>query len=257
MNIEITHDVDHLGVADHLHDLALPRFLTYQAIKVARGLISFREFAVATREIIRSAVSRDYDTWENFEEWIALHRQAGVPGTWFFACRPGLGMTYGAKAARPYLERLRKEGHQIGLHSQCRDDLGGLRKEMDEFCDAYGLLPPLPVRMHYLAKAPDHEDQMQAYRDIVTYDSSIFHASQTAARGDFIRPINVMDGYREIGGTRPFDPLHAKSEVLALCRHATKTGHWVMLDFHQRVLSPCFARNCVFVQEIFAVCSEK
>jgi len=251
MNIEITHDVDHLGMKDHLRDLALPRFLAYQAIKLARGLISFDEFATSVREVVSSVIHPVYDSWQNFDEWIALHRRAGVSGTWFFACRPGLGISYVASRARPFVTRLREEGHQIGLHSQCREDLGGLRTELDEFCEAYDAVLPLPVRMHYLAKSPDHVERMQAYRDIVTYDSSIYDASQTTARTEFIRPINIMDGHQQLTDKRFFDVQLAKVETLALSQLASETGHWVMLDLHQRVLSPCFARHRAYMIDLF------
>lgn len=239
LGMHMTHDIDHLGIKDHYLDGSIIRFACYRAYGVMRGRVSLRTFSVVMGEMLKSLTLPHYDSWDCLDEWLALEDASGIRSAWFVACRPGRGISYSTRKARVVVDRLRRHGCIVGLHSQCRDRLDLLPQELEEFSSVYNVPLPVPVRMHYLACSPGHTERMRACRDIVSYDSSVLDGTRLSSQRDFERPINIMEG-------NLFSPLHkqstmtdAKQKTLRLLRVAKEQRRDVVLDFHQRSLSRC------------------
>ena len=236
----ITHDIDHLGIKDHCRDMAIPKFVVLNLAGLLRRALSVREFFTVLREIVRSLCGTGYDSWLCLDRWLDLEKKADVKSDWFVVCRKGRGISYEVQKARPVVEKLIGQGFTVGLHSQCRDSVEELPREVEEFRQAYGIERPIPVRMHYLAeKASD----LDSYRELFTYDSSIFDEQAFSTDTDFNRPINIMDTFFFCPIRRECLTLEqAQARTRTILSMAEEQGRNVVVDFHQRSLSPCFPR---------------
>lgn len=237
--VQITHDIDHLGVSDHHRDFIVPRFLVLHTIGFFRRNISFREYLRVLSEITRSVVSSEYDTWDCLDEWLALERRYDVRSTWFVACRPGRGIAYSLENAKKAVKRLRENGCIIGLHSQCRDNPAGLPEEKKLFEDLYGITGSYPLRMHYLARS---DRDLAPYVDSFEYDSSVMTEEQFSSPGKFQRPLNIMDGEYCCPVKQNLTFAESQRRTRDILGRAAAKDRTVVVDFHQRSLSHSLPR---------------
>ncbi len=144
----LTHDVDHLGLREHVVD----GFLLRQGWNAVRQNFSrgrFRPVRCLDQWLGLALACCGVDRWDVIGDLLAEERRAGVPGTWFFAMRPGLGIAYRPRDAAPVIRELVAAGREIGLHGQSPDDADGLAGELRELAGIAGRRIQ-GVRMHYL-----------------------------------------------------------------------------------------------------------
>ncbi len=240
-NVAITHDVDHLGVKDHYFDLSLLRATVLTFMGLFRKSASLSECMAFVRLVTGSLVKPGFDSWNCLDEWMALERNAGVSSTWFVACERGRGLAYRALKAAPAVDLLKRNGCAVGLHSQSRDCAQDLRAELEHFRRVFAIAGAerVPLRMHYLARC---REDVAGLEQLFSFDSSIYDEQRFSCPDDYERPINIMDTYF-------FSPVHlnlplaeAQKRTVRLIEEAGEQGKTVVIDLHQRHLSPCFPR---------------
>jgi len=253
MPIVLTHDIDHLGIKDHCRDLVIPKFVILNLIALSKRTMSFREFGICLREVVGSVAIPRYDTWSRLDEWMRMEARYGIRSTWFVACLRGRGIGYTVERAQPVVRRLLDEGHRVGLHSQHAADTARLLGELDMFRAAFGIEGRIPLRMHYLAQ---DGSSLAAYRDIFSYDSSTYSEDRFARDGDFDRPINIMDTFLCSPVAQNLNLPKAKAKTIQILKKAEVEGGDVMIDLHQRSLSPSLPRYREYILWLYRHISE-
>lgn len=171
----LSHDVDHLGLREHLIDSFLVRYVA----NLLRQNISFsrRRFRVVRLidqliGIVAAGVGRD--RWDVTGELIEAERRAGLKSTWFVAVRKGLGINYSRPALSRLVQKLRSAGLEVGLHGQSTNDSAALADEVGDLSELIdGSV--LGMRMHYLRLSRDVLDGMSIAG--LSYDSTVMDRS--------------------------------------------------------------------------------
>jgi peptidoglycan/xylan/chitin deacetylase (PgdA/CDA1 family) len=145
--VALSHDVDHLGLREHLVDGFLVR---YAANLVRQNLVHrFRPGRVLDRcwGIAQAAWGRD--RWDVTTALMEQENRAGFRASWFIPVRPGRGIAFDLSAAGALARRLVAAGHEVGLHGQASTDAAALAAEAHDLTEACGT-PVAGLRMHYL-----------------------------------------------------------------------------------------------------------
>jgi len=165
----LSHDVDHLGLREHVVDGFLLR-QGWNAIRqnLTRG--RFRPLRFLDQVAGLGLACVGVDRWDVIGDLLEEERRAGVPSTWFFAMRRGLGIAYRPEQAAPVIRELASAGREIGLHGQTPDDAEGLAAELRELGEIAGRTIA-GVRMHYLRLTRQVLDGLE--RAGGSYDSTV------------------------------------------------------------------------------------
>ena len=197
----LSHDVDHLGLRDHVVD----GFLLRQGWNAVRQNFTrgrFRPLRCLDQWIGLGLACVGIDRWDVIGDLLEEERRAGVPSTWFFAMRRGLGIAYRPDRAAPVIRELAAAGREIGLHGQTPDDAAGLAAELRELGEIAGRTIA-GVRMHYLRLTREVLDGLEQAGG--RYDSTVMDrthldpATHPLAQPRRLRdrlvevPIHVMD----------------------------------------------------------------
>jgi len=242
--VGLSHDVDHLGLREHLVD----RFLLATAFNALRQNFRrrFRPWRALDQLAGLGLAALGHDRWDTIDELREFEQRTGVTSTWFFAVRPGLGIRYRPEQAASRIVRLAEAGFEIGLHGQSPDDGGRLA---EEFATLRGISPS-PVdglRMHYLRLARGVLDGME--RSGARYDSTVMDRRHTDPRthplpgprrmraGLVELPLHVMDStlFSVTGFGLSGD--EALDWVLRLARTAAARGRALVINLHPNYFS--------------------
>ena len=199
----LSHDIDHLGLREHLVD----GFLLRYGFNIARQNLLRRwrpgRAVGAWWGIARAALG--HDPWDVLEELLEAEARAGVKSTWFIAVRSGLGINYRPPAIQRAVDRLRAAGQEVGLHGQCSGDAVGLAEEVRELAAICGA-PVRGLRMHYLRLSREVLDGMQAAG--LEYDSTVMN------RGNLDPDQHPLPGPRRLREGLLEIPLHVMDSTL-------------------------------------------
>ncbi|GAB4223641.1 MAG: hypothetical protein Kow0062_24180 [Acidobacteriota bacterium] len=242
--VGLSHDVDHLGLREHLVD----RFLLSTAFNALRQNLAgrFRPWRAADQLAGLALAALGRDRWDTIDELREFEQAAGIRSTWFFAARPGLGIRYALADAAATIRRLADAGFEIGLHGQSADDPAALAAE---FADLRRIVPrPVDgLRMHYLRLSAAVVDGMA--QGGARYDSTVMDrdhrdpdthplAAPCGLRTDLVElPLHVMDStlFSVTGfGLSEDDAL---DWTLRLARRAESLGRVLVINLHPNYYS--------------------
>jgi peptidoglycan/xylan/chitin deacetylase (PgdA/CDA1 family) len=199
----LSHDIDHLGLREHLVDGFLARY----AVNILRQNL-FGRFRPARAldaywGIVQAAFGRD--RWDVLEPLLEAEQRAGVRSTWFVAMRRGLGIAYAPDRAAAAIRWLREADQDVALHGQSPRDASELAREATDLAALTGQ-PVLGLRMHYLRLSSAVLDGME--RAGLRYDSSVMERSHLEPdRHALPGPRRIRENLLEI-------PLHVMDATL-------------------------------------------
>ncbi len=192
MKVIISHDVDHIDVSDHIFkDLILEKMFVRSILQILSGRISWRTCLHRMTMIFRRRMNR-------IAEVMNYDKQNGIPSTFFFGMANGLGMSYSQEKAASYIEMVKSNGFDVGVHGVDYMSLDKICEEHDAFkvksgLDAFG------VRNHYVRF--DNETFSKMNKAGYLFDTTHFNKTKTELInpykvGDMWEfPLHVMDGY--------------------------------------------------------------
>lgn len=243
--IALSHDVDHLSLAEHLADGLLPRLALHALRKDL--LRRFRPRRALASLACLAGAPFSGDAWaEAPERLLEAEARAGVKSSWFFAVHRGLGIGYSRDAAAAAVSRVLAAGHEVGLHSQRPDDGAGLEEEVG-LLRALAERPVAGVRMHYLRLTPTVYDA--AARAGLGYDSTVMDRArlgpeELALEGPrLVRPglveipLHVMDSTLFSATGLAFDAAEATEYIARLAGRARAEGRVLVVNLHPNFYS--------------------
>lgn len=185
MKIIISHDVDHISVWEHWHNLIIPKFIMRGLIEYWLRYISLGELKCRFKSILQNR-------WQNLEELMHFDKAHSVPSTFFVGVGNGMGLTYSLKNAKVWIRKIQREGFDVGVHGIAFDDGKAIEEELEIFrkisgCDNFG------IRIHYIRMAPKTLSLLN--RAGYLFDSSLYKLRNPFRVGDLWEfPLHVMDG---------------------------------------------------------------
>lgn len=181
MKIIISHDVDHLVLAEHLADTFLPGSLLRTFKGMVKGSINpiqgLKRFSYKLNRV------------KELHEFNAQH---GVHETFFFGMRKGLNLSYDHKEAFPLISYLLEQNVLVGLHGMGYNSLELLKEERDRISSILPENYPLGIRNHYLRK----DDRTLSIMDQLgfRFDSTNYEIVEPVKIGNMWEiPISIMD----------------------------------------------------------------
>lgn len=192
MKIIISHDVDHLYPIDHLlHDLIIPKLWIRSLIHLLQGRVSLSTFINRLGYIF-------YKRYHRIEEVILKDKEYNIPSTFFFGMERGLGMSYGEKKARRYIEYVTLKGFDAGVHGISYQDINKMKNEFTKFKQITSK-SIFGIRMHYV-RQDEHTIRTLAQCGYL-FDTTEFdkagktfkHPYKVENMWEF--PLHIMDGY--------------------------------------------------------------
>ena len=210
VGIVLSHDIDHLGLRDHLRDLFLPKQLGHL---VLQNLVHrFRPIQALKSCAHIACAPFGRDAWNVLPDLLNAEEKAGVRSTYFVATCAGRGIAYREPELREAIAMLAAAGQDVQLHGQHLHGSTDLRDQVSFLSDLLGR-EVRGVRMHYLRIDDSAIDEMEALH--LRYDSSFYApVHQRERSGQIFRPwmlrsglieapLNVMDStlfsYRALG----------------------------------------------------------
>lgn len=237
--VVLSHDVDHLGLREHLVDGFLARY----AANIARqNLLSrFRPLRALDSYWGIAQAALGTDRWNVIDHLLAAEKRAGVKSTWFIPVRRGRGVAFDLPAAGALARALIEAGHEVGLHGQNSDDGAALAQEVHDLQQECGA-PIVGNRMHYLRLTSAAFDGLS--RAGVRYDSTVMERKTLnpetmplpgprLVRGGVIEfPVHVMDSTLFSATGLGFDFEHAREYMQRLFVRAREEGRLVVINVH-------------------------
>ena len=179
MKIIVSHDVDHLYPRDHiLRDLYFPKLWFRSIINFLRRKCKLEDVVYNLKLIFSDRLHHVYEVME-------LDKKYGVPSTFFWGMRSGLGMSYHSVEAKELMEYVSQNEFCIGVHGIEYSDLPKMKEEFDEFKKIIGHNPK-GIRIHYVRYMDDtfmFEDQLG-----YMFDSTEFYKKE---KGSIKAPYKV------------------------------------------------------------------
>ncbi|MBQ9417646.1 MAG: hypothetical protein IJU19_03610 [Bacteroidales bacterium] len=219
MKILVSHDVDHLYPRDHyLRDLIFPKLVVRSALQLLSGKLRFRTFLYRVGTMFGKRLNR-------IPELVAFDKAHGVKAVYFFGMANGKGMSYRQEDAKPWIEYVRGEGFDVGVHGISYGDESAMQKEHDDFARLTGM-KEFGIREHYVRY--DGETFRKMARVGYLFDSTEFSRESIllkpeykvdAESGMIEFPLAVMDGY-----VVKWDLQEAKDRTVAALRKAEEMG---------------------------------
>ncbi len=240
----LSHDIDHLGLREHITDGFLLRF----ALSIVRQEVLHRfrpgRAAAALGGLVLSGIG--HDRWDVVGDLLEAERRAGVRSTWFVAMREGLGISYERRAAEAAIRAIRDAGHEVGLHGQSHESAAAYAAEAHELASILGA--PVPGgRMHYLRLTPETLDGM--VRAGLRYDSTVFErkrlhpdthplAAPRLVRPGLVEiPLHVMDATLFSTAGLGLDLAGARDYVRRLAQRAADLRRALVVNLHPNFYS--------------------
>ncbi|MBI4647760.1 MAG: hypothetical protein HY738_14520 [Bacteroidia bacterium] len=190
MKAIITHDVDHITVKEHWKDLFLPKF-------IIRNSIEFCIRSISIKEYIHRWVDIFNNKWQNIEEIIKFNKTHRVPATFFIAVNNDLGLSYSLKQAEKWINIIKNEGFDVGVHGIKFNNFEEMKNEYNLFHQISGL-SNFGIRQHYLRSVQSTLLNMEKIGYI--FDSTIYSCQNPYKFGNLYEfPIQIMDSYEILG----------------------------------------------------------
>jgi peptidoglycan/xylan/chitin deacetylase (PgdA/CDA1 family) len=170
-------------------------------------------------------------------ELMAYEKSLGIPATYFFVMRPGLGVGYTWEQAKPFMNDMLANGFEIGVHGMAYNDEAAMREELERFISATGIQKP-GVRMHYLRN--DSSTIKNLAQTGYWFDSTEYKVAAPYFVGDMVEfPIGIMDAYAVRPTHKTMDI--AKSYSLERLEIAERQQiPFFTINFHDLVFNPAY-----------------
>jgi len=185
MKAIISHDVDHITVLEHWHDLIVPKAVARSAVEFMSGYIGMGEFLSRNFDLLRNK-------WQNIDELIQFNREKNVPATFFIAVNNGVGLAYNIKNAGHWMKKILLADFRLGIHGISYDNFKDVEAENSLFNTVSGL-QEFGIRMHYLRNDEHTLDYIE--KSGYKYDTSLMEMKdpyKVGAMWEF--PLHIMDG---------------------------------------------------------------
>ncbi len=181
MKIIISHDVDHLYLAEHLKDTFLPGSIIRTSKSLLKGAIN-----------IKQAFSRYSSQLNRVRELHEYNAAYGVRETFFFGMRKGLNLSYDYQRSFSLIKYLVDQDVLVGLHGMGYNSIELLREEMQRIQSALPAGYPLGIRNHYLRKDSNTLNYMSQLG--FRFDSTNYELAPPHQIGSMWEiPISIMD----------------------------------------------------------------
>lgn len=248
MKIIVSHDVDHLKWSEHFfRDLYVPKLWARSFKLLLTGVIDLNTFFARINCWSRSRINR-------LEEVMALERSMGIPATYFFVMRPGLGVAYKPADAAPVIRHLLDAGFDAGVHGMAFDDLAAMKEECETFRSISGL-SSFGIRMHYLRS--DENTRQKLSQAGYVFDSTEYAIRAPYKEHDMMEfPISVMDVYCVRPEHRNLD--HAKAYTISRLDEAEQSGiEYFTINFHDMLFDPAYKLYMDWFTWVLNLCRER
>lgn len=235
MKVIISHDVDHLTVAEHVtKDLIIPKFIVRSKIEFLTGKISFIEFYNRIKEMFSNK-------WNGVDEVLSFNKEKGFKSTFFFGMDNALGLSYNFEMALPYINKVIDAGFETGVHGIEYVNASKIKEEYLKF-KSLSKLDFFGIRMHYLRHDLNTFSKLeQAGYLFDATDSGFKNPYKIGKMWEF--PLQIMDGWVMDGSKRwqTRNLMQAKEETLKLIDKAVKADlKYLSILFHDRYFSKSF-----------------
>lgn len=192
MKIIISHDVDHLTVAEHFFkDLIIPKMLVRSFIHFISGKISGKTLLYRFGSVFQKKMNE-------IEQVMKYDLDNNIPSIFFFGMDNALGMSYSKKKIFPYVKMLKEQGVDVGIHGIDYQNLDKMKKEYEDFKlisgkDFFG------IRNHYVRFDNDTFNKMSSIGysfDSTQYNKSLIEYEEPYKIGKMWEfPLHIMDVY--------------------------------------------------------------
>lgn len=182
MKVILSHDVDHLYWSDHALDTFYPGLFLRSSKAMLKGEIKSSEL------IRRFSFSGQLN---RIKELSTFLKDRNLPASFFFGMRTGLNLSYDYQKAGKFINTLKSQGFDVGVHGMAFDDLELMKEERERFKEISGNYPK-SIRNHYLRNNEKTFDLMNqlGYKS----DSTLNGIMERDKIGDLNRiPISQMD----------------------------------------------------------------
>jgi len=248
VKIIVSHDVDHLFWSEHLFkDLYIPKLWLRSFKLMLTGVIDAKTFAARINFWSDNRINR-------LKELMEYERSMNIPATYFFVMRPGLGVSYSAEKATPFIEEVLKNGFSAGVHGMSYNDPNAMREEFDTF-KKISRLNAFGVRMHYLRNDADTIKYLS--QTGYSFDSTDYKIEAPyLINRMFEFPIAVMDAYAVRPHHKKMDI--AKAYTLERLDLAEKNNvSYFTINFHDLVFDPAYALYKDWFTWLIDLCKER
>lgn len=189
----VSHDVDHLFAGDHwFRDLIYPKMWVRTTLQFLKRQITAKEWWLRNTSCFRKN-RHNIDALMDFDE------QNGIPSTFFFGMKQGLGMSYKPAEAKPVIMKVHDRGFSAGVHGIEYQDIEGMKEEYNTFRQLTGF-DPCGIRMHYVRFDDDTFEKLNNVG--YAFDTTEFDKQNDGTRKAPYRvgrmwefPLSIMDVY--------------------------------------------------------------
>jgi hypothetical protein len=263
----LTHDVDFVGIRDHMCDHTmwgfLYRCLAVSLLQALRGKLSWSNCLrnwTAALSLPLVHLGLRYDFWLEFDRYMEIERELG--STFFFLPFKNVAGTFGSTPApkrraakydvvaiRDQVLELASNGCEVGLHGidAWQSSIQG-RAELQRMCELTGQAE-MGTRMHWLywneSSPKTLEDAGFAYDSTFGYNDAVgFRAGTTqpfcplGADRLLELPMNIQDSAMFYSGRMRLSETEALNACKELINSASLFGGVLTVNWHTRSLSP-------------------
>ena len=193
MKIIISHDVDHLFRNDHYKDLIYPKLWVRSTIELLK-----KEYGVT--EWFYRMLSPFNKVRNRIDDIMKYDGEKGIPSTFFFGMKNGLGMSYSIDRAKDVIHHVEIEGFDVGVHGISYSNVNEMLEEYEMFAQIIGH-KDFGIRMHYVRfdkNTFNFLDKCGYKFDTTCFDKSnrdncLIKPYKVGKMWEF--PLNIMDGY--------------------------------------------------------------
>lgn len=251
MKIIISHDVDHLKPSDNLGTLIIPKAIIRAGIELSIGTISFKEFNLRLKNIIKNK-------WQNINGLMKYDREQGVKSTYFIGVNNGLGLNYSIKDATYWIKRILRKGFDVGVHGIDYESYEAIKKEYDIFKEISGL-DTFGIRMHYLRTGKETYNYLA--RAGYNFDASLYGLKHSfKIHNMFEFPLHIMDGY-EIETNRQWQTIKEeeaiKNTIAKIERARLLNIEYLSILLHPKYFDDSFNTWQNWYKEVILYCKDQ
>ncbi len=254
MKIIISHDVDHLFNSDHLFDLFFPKMWVREIFTYVSRRITFREWYLRMISPFRHNL-------HNIDQLMSFDMAHWIPSSFFFGMENGLGMSYKKEKALPTIDKVFKNGFDVGVHGISYDNPTNIQDEFNKFIELVGQQSD-GIRMHYVRFCKDTFYYLSNAG--YSYDSTEFDKEAGCCLKNPYKigkmwefPLCLMDSYL------PYDFDKAKKRTIELLNEAKNMeldcftvlfhdkhfcdDYAVLRNWYEWFIEYCERNSCVFI----------
>lgn len=188
------------------------------------------------------------------KELMEYERSMNIPATYFFVMRQGLGVSYSAEKAAPFIDEVLQNGFSAGVHGMSYNDPKAMKEEFDAF-KKISRLDEFGVRMHYLRNDSDTIKYLS--QTGYSFDSTDYKIEAPSVINKMIEfPIAVMDAYAVRPTHKTIDI--AKQYTLERLALAEKNNFpYFTINFHDLVFNPAYSLYRDWFTWLIDLCKER